>query len=122
MGQAARTRQPQPAAGRQPRVARPFYMPDSPRPPEPQGRETGSPSPSPRLIVGLGVTLAMILAFCLYTVREIRALRDEQTRISERNRLDSLQLLRIQINLSTLASSMRDMADGTERYEMVAWR
>jgi signal transduction histidine kinase len=72
--------------------------------------------------VGLVVTLAMILAFCLYTVREIRALRDEQTRISERNRLDSLQLLRIQNNLSTLATEMRDMADRTESYPMISWR
>ena len=97
-------------------------MPDSTSAPEPQGREPQSPSPSPRLIVGLVITLAMILAFCLYTVREIRLLRDEQTAISERNRLDSLQLLRIQNNLSTLATEMRDMADRTESYPMISWR
>jgi signal transduction histidine kinase len=95
---------------------------DSHSPSDSQGREPQSPSPTPRLIVGLIVTLAMILAFCLYTVREIRALRDEQTRISERNRLDSLQLLRIQNNLSTLATEMRDMADRTESYPMISWR
>jgi signal transduction histidine kinase len=94
-------------------------MPDHRRPERP---DTPSPSPIPLLITGLAVTLAMILAFCLYTVREIRALRDEQTRISERNRLDSLQLLRIQNNLSTLATQMRDMADRTEPYPMTSWR
>ncbi len=57
-----------------------------------------------------------------YTAHEIRQLRDEQTAISERNRKDSLQLLRIQNNLATLATSMRDMADRTEPYPLVAWR
>jgi signal transduction histidine kinase len=79
-------------------------------------------NPSIRLISGLLVTLALILAFCLYTVREVGALRDEQTHISERNRLDSLQLLRIQNNLSTIATAMRDMADRTEPYPMASWR
>ena len=78
--------------------------------------------PSARLIGGLLVTLGLILAFCLYTVHEIGQLREEQTRISERNRLDSLQLLRIQNNLSTIATAMRDMADRTEPYPMVSWR
>ena len=73
-------------------------------------------------MAGLLVTLVMILAFCLYTIREIRELRDEQTRISERNRVDSLQLLRIHNNLSSLATSMREMADRTEPYPMISWR
>ena len=89
---------------------------------EPQGTAPGPPSPSPRLIAGLVVTLAMILAFCLYTIGEIRQLRDEQTRITERNRLGSLQLLRIQNALSNLAAQMRDMADQAEPYPMVSWR
>jgi len=78
--------------------------------------------PSTRLVASLVVMLAIILAFCLYTVREVRQLRDEQTTISERNRLDSLQLLRIQNNLSILATAMRDMADRTEPYPMISWR
>jgi hypothetical protein len=79
-------------------------------------------NPSLRLLVGLFVTLATISGFTLYTVREVRNLRDEQTAISERNRLDSLQLLRIQNNLSEIALSMRDMADGAEPYERIYWR
>ena len=50
--------------------------------------------------VGLALSLATIGGVGLYTVHEIRALRDEQTAISERNRKDSLQLLRIQNNLA----------------------
>jgi signal transduction histidine kinase len=79
-------------------------------------------NPSLRLLVGLFVTLATISGFTLYTIREVRNLRDEQTAISERNRLDSLQLLRIQNNLSEIALSMRDMADGAEPYERIYWR
>jgi signal transduction histidine kinase len=79
-------------------------------------------NPSTRLVAGLLVTVGLILAFCLYTVREVASLRDEQTRISERNRLDSLQLLRIQNNLSELALSIRDMAERTEPYPLASWR
>jgi signal transduction histidine kinase len=79
-------------------------------------------NPSLRLLVGLFVTLATISGFTLYTVREVRNLRDQQTAFSERNRLDSLQLLRIQNNLSEIALSMRDMADGAEPYERIYWR
>ena len=79
-------------------------------------------SPSTRLFVGLALSLATIGGVGLYTVHEIRALRDEQTAISERNRKDSLQLLRIQNNLARLATTMRDMADQVEPYPLVSWR
>ena len=79
-------------------------------------------SPTIRLVAGLIVSLMTIAGVGLYTVREIRQLRDEQTAISDRNRKDSLQLLRIQNNLSTLATSMRDMADRTENYPLAAWK
>ena len=79
-------------------------------------------SPSFRLVAGLVVSLMTIAGVGFYTAHEIRQLRDEQTAISERNRKDSLQLLRIQNNLATLATSMRDMADRTEPYPLVAWR
>ena len=79
-------------------------------------------SPTLRLVAGLIVSLMTIGAVGLYTAREIRQLRDEQTAISDRNRKDSLQLLRIQNNLATLATSMRDMADRTENYPLAAWK
>jgi signal transduction histidine kinase len=68
------------------------------------------------------VSLMTIAGVGFYTAHEIRQLRDEQIAIGERNRKDSLQLLRIQNNLATLATSMRDMADRTEPYPLVAWR
>jgi signal transduction histidine kinase len=79
-------------------------------------------SPSFRLVAGLVVSLMTIAGVGFYTAHEIRQLRDEQIAIGERNRKDSLQLLRIQNNLATLATTMRDMADRTEPYPLVAWR
>jgi signal transduction histidine kinase len=79
-------------------------------------------SPTTRLVAGLTVSLLTIGGVGLYTAHEIQQLRDEQTAISDRNRKDSLQLLRIQNNLATLATSMRDMADRTEPYPLVAWK
>jgi signal transduction histidine kinase len=79
-------------------------------------------SPAIRLVAGLVVSLMTIAGVGFYTAHEIRQLRDEQIAIGERNRKDSLQLLRIQNNLATLATSMRDMADRTEPYPLVAWR
>ncbi|HEY7055908.1 MAG TPA: hypothetical protein VH458_05255, partial [Vicinamibacterales bacterium] len=66
--------------------------------------------------------MATIAAFGTYTFAQVRKLRDEQTAISERNRKDSLQLLRIQNDLSSLGVLMRDMADGVEPYPLQGWR
>jgi signal transduction histidine kinase len=73
------------------------------------------------LTLGLVLVLLTILVFSLYTVRGLRNLRDQQTAISERNRLDALQIVRIQHNLSALAATLRDMVEGTEPYPMAAW-
>lgn len=93
------------------------------------GEATGGPlapalvevSPSHRLIWGLALSLLTILGFCLYAAYEIGSLRDRQVAASERNRRDSLQLLRIQNNLSALAMTMRDMESGAEPYPVAAW-
>lgn len=79
-------------------------------------------SPSLPLAIGLALSLLTIAGVGLYTAHEIRQLRDEQISISDRNRKDSLQLLRIQNNLATLATSMRDMADRTENYPLASWK
>lgn len=79
-------------------------------------------SPSFPLVVGLVVSLVTIAGMGWYTVREVRTLRDEQTAISDRNRRDSLQLIRIQSNLATVATALRDMADRVEPYPVVYWR
>jgi signal transduction histidine kinase len=48
-------------------------------------------------------------------------LRTMQNTLVDRNRRDSLQLLRIQNNLNSLALAMRDMLDNDEPYPLTAW-
>lgn len=48
-------------------------------------------------------------------------LRDLQHNLIDRNRKDSLQLLRIQNDLNSLGLSMRDMLDNDEPYPLTAW-
>ena len=74
------------------------------------------------LAVGVAVGVCTIAGIGWYTYTEVRRLRDEQTAISERNRKDSLLLLRIQNDLGALAVLMRDMADGTEPYPLHGWQ
>ena len=79
------------------------------------------PSPTAGLLFGLGVTLAAVLAYTAYVAMQIRNLRELQTQLVERNRRDSLQLLRIQNNLNLLALAMRDMLDNERSYPPSAW-
>jgi signal transduction histidine kinase len=83
---------------------------------------TGVSSPTNRLLAGLAVTLAVVAVFSLYTLRQVAGLKALQTRTVDRNRKDSLQLLRIQRNLNELGLAMRDMLDGYEPYPLEAWR
>ena len=81
-----------------------------------------SASPTPRLLIGLAITLVAVGVFSAYSIQQIRGLRKLQTDTIDRNRRDSLQLLRIQNNLNSLALAMRDMVDGDEGYPLEAWR
>ena len=56
-----------------------------------------------------------------YITRQISGLRSLQTDLADRNRKDSLQLLRIQNDLNSLALAMRDMLEATSRYPLTAW-
>jgi signal transduction histidine kinase len=78
-------------------------------------------SPSAGLFLGLIVTLAAVVAYSWYTTRQIAGLRALQNNLADRNRKDSLQLLRIQNDLNSLALAMRDMLDNDEPYPLTAW-
>jgi signal transduction histidine kinase len=79
-------------------------------------------SPTARLLAGLAVTLAAVAVFSWYALQQISRLRDLQTQTVDRNRKDSLQLLRIQNDLHTLGFAMRDMINGDEPYPLEAWK
>jgi signal transduction histidine kinase len=73
------------------------------------------------LLTGLAITLSLVAAFCFYALHQIAGLRDLQNQTIERNRKDSLQLLRTQNDLSALGLAMRDMLSGDEPYPLYAW-
>ena len=79
-------------------------------------------SPTGRLLAGLAVTLAAVGVFSFYALYQIRGLEDLQTSTVDRNRKDSLQLLRIQNDLNELGIFMRDMLYGDEPYPLAAWK
>jgi signal transduction histidine kinase len=87
----------------------------------PGGLKKGILSPTVRLLAGLAITLAVVGAFCFYALHQIAGLRDLQSRTIERNRRDSLQLLRTQNELNSLGLAMRDMLSGDEPYPLPAW-
>jgi signal transduction histidine kinase len=73
------------------------------------------------LLVGLVITLAAVLIDAWYMTRQISGLRALQTDLADRNRKDSLQLLRIQNDLNSLGLAMRDMLDSDGPYPLTAW-
>jgi signal transduction histidine kinase len=78
-------------------------------------------SPTPGLILGLIITLAAVVAYSGYIAFQISGLRELQNNLVDRNRKDSLQLLRIQNDLNSLGLAMRDMLDADEPYPLTAW-
>src|SRR2546430_15502888 len=85
--------------------------------------ESGKPngSPTAKLLVGLVLTLAAVLLFAYYMTGQLSGLRALQSNLVDRNRKDSLQLLRVQNDLNSLALAMRDMLDAREPYPLTAW-
>ena len=79
-------------------------------------------SPTVRLLAGLAITLTAVALYSGYTVTQLHGLERLQGGIIDRNRADSLLLLRIQNNLNSLGLAMRDMLDGSEPYPLTAWR
>ena len=78
-------------------------------------------SPTFRLLAGLAVTLLAVGVYSGYTNLQLHRLSDLQTSTIDRNRTDTLLLLRIQNNLNALALTMRDMLDEQEPYPLTAW-
>src|SRR5438105_2073129 len=78
-------------------------------------------SPTGTLLLGFVLTLAAVVAYSAYIVWQIKGLRQLQTDLADRNRKDSLQLLRAQNDLNSLALAMRDMLDADEPYPLSAW-
>src|SRR5437899_1276285 len=81
-----------------------------------------SRSPTMRLAAGLAVTLSAVALYSGYTVTQLHGLERLQDTIIDRNRADSLLLLRIQNDLNSLGLAMRDMLDGSEPYPLTAWQ
>ena len=81
-----------------------------------------SRSPTVRLLAGLAVTLTAVALYAGYMVMQLRGLERLQGGIIDRNRADSLLLLRIQNNLNSLGLAMRDMLEGSEPYPLTAWQ
>jgi signal transduction histidine kinase len=73
-------------------------------------------------LAGLAVTLSAVALYSGYTVNQLHGLERLQGEIIDRNRADSLLLLRIQNNLNSLGLAMRDMLDGSEPYPLTAWQ
>ena len=78
-------------------------------------------SPTVALLLGLVLTLAVVVAYSWYITGQISGLRRLQTELTDRNRRESLQLIRIQNDLNHLALSMRDRLDSDEPYPLSAW-
>lgn len=79
-------------------------------------------SPTVRLVAGLLFTILVISAYAAFTLRSVNRMREMQAGIVDRNRLASLQLIRIQNDLNSLALAMRDMLDNPDHYPLSAWR
>lgn len=79
------------------------------------------PSPTAGLLAGLVLTLAAVVTDAAYVTQRLGTLRALQTDLAERNRQNSLQLLRIQNDLHSLALAMRDMLDSEVPYPLTAW-
>jgi signal transduction histidine kinase len=78
-------------------------------------------SPTTGLLLGLIITLAAVVAYSFYMTVQLSGLRALQSEMVDRNRRDSLQLLRVQNDLNSLGLAMRDMLDASEPYPLTAW-
>ncbi len=78
-------------------------------------------NPTRGLLLGLVIIFCSVAAYSWYILLQISHLRQVQSELVDRNRRDSLQLLRIQNDLNDLGLTMRDMASGDFNYPISAW-
>ena len=78
-------------------------------------------SPATGLLLGLIITLAAVVAYSFYISVQLAGLRRLQSDLVDRDRKDSLQLLRVQNDLNSVALAMRDMLDTHGPYPLTAW-
>jgi signal transduction histidine kinase len=78
-------------------------------------------APTRGLYLGLIVTLIAVLAYASYITMQFAGIRKLQSEMIDRNRKDSLQLLRIQNDLNSTGLAMRDMLDQSDPYPLIAW-
>lgn len=79
-------------------------------------------SPTRWLLAGLAVTLLAIGVFAWYSLKQLSHLRALQTETIDRNRRDSLQLLRMQANLNSVGLAIRDMTAANPQYPLYAYQ
>ena len=84
-------------------------------------------SPTTPLYIGLIITLLAVVGYSFYVSRRIASLRELQNNLIDRNRKDSLQLLRIQNELNSIGMSLHSMvdvdpSDTSPRYPLTAWQ
>lgn len=80
------------------------------------------PSASMRLWVGLCVILSIFIVFAVYSIHQIRWLEDYQINVVQRNRRDSIVLLRLQDDAHQLGILLRDMTLKQAEYPILDWR
>lgn len=73
-------------------------------------------------LLGLVVTLGAVGLFSLFTLGQLSGLKRLGSDIVDRNRRDSLQLIRIQDDVAQLGLALRDIAEGSEPYPLLAYR
>jgi signal transduction histidine kinase len=78
-------------------------------------------TPTFGLLAGLVITLAAVVAYSAYISYQISGLRQLQRDTIDRNRKDSLQLLRIQNDINSLGIAMRDMLDTSDPRHLADW-
>ncbi|HEX6803344.1 MAG TPA: sensor histidine kinase [Terriglobales bacterium] len=90
-------------------------------------QHTSGRSPTTPLYIGLVITLLAVVGYSWYVTLRIAGLRELQNNLIDRNRKDSLQLLRIQNELNSMGISLHamleiDPTDTGPRYPLTAWQ